>query len=94
MKPIEIVELIKQQDPDALGKMQDKKAAAVIRKAFQELARTVRETEEGEIKLPGFGVFRIRQVEREKDGEKEAVKRVVFQPAPEKKPALEEDSAD
>ena len=94
MKPIEIVELIKQQNPDALGNIPDKKAAAVIRKAFQELARTVRETEEGEVRLPGFGVFRIRQVEREKDGEKEMVKRVVFRPASEKKPTPEEESTD
>ena len=94
MKPIEIVELIKQQNPDALGNIPDKKAAAVIRTAFQELARTVRETEEGEVKVPGFGVFRIRQVEREKDGEQVVVKRVVFRPASERKPAPEEDSAD
>jgi len=78
MKPIELVELIKEKRPNLLGKMPEKKAAAVIQAALGELGRHIAAAEEGAVRVPGMGTFRIRMVEMEKDGEDVTVKRIVF----------------
>ena len=84
MKPIEIVELIKKEDPEFLGKMPEKKAAKIIREALSQLAKQVDSVEEGVVKVPGFGNFRIRNVELEKDGQKVKTRRVMFNKAKDK----------
>ncbi len=78
MNANEVVELIKKEKPNLLGKMSEKKAAALVRNAFIQLGKHIDTTGEGVIKVPGFGNFRVNQVEREKDGQKVTVKRVVF----------------
>ena len=92
MKPIEIVELIKKSNPNLLGKMPDARAANIIRAALGQLGKQIDATEEGAVKVPGFGNFNIKQVEREKDGVKKTVKvitfRVVEQKAKEDKPVV------
>lgn len=89
MKPIEIVEKIHQRKPEVLKGIPHGKVAAVLRSAFQEIAIAVRETNEGELVIPGFGIFRIKQVEHEKDGAKTFVKRVTFRLAPKQERAAE-----
>ncbi|MDP2902806.1 MAG: hypothetical protein Q8N96_06820, partial [Methylovulum sp.] len=78
MKPIEIVELIKQANPDLLGKTPNQKAAKIISAALSVLSKQLIETTVGIVKVPGLGAFAVKQVEREKDGEKKTVKRIAF----------------
>jgi nucleoid DNA-binding protein len=81
MKLIEIVEMIQKEKPDFLGKIPEKHAAAIIRESLRQIAAQVEAMDEGQIKVPGFGEFNVRQVEREKEGQKETIKRIVFRPA-------------
>jgi len=79
MKPSELVGLIKKQEPKLLGQMPDRKVVRIIRAAFAQIGREIDALKEGVVKVPGFGNFRAREAEREKDGQKSIVKRVHFQ---------------
>lgn len=83
MKPIEIVEMIKLENPELLGKMPEKRAALIIKEVLAQIGKQVSAMDEGVLKVPGFGNFRVKQVERKKDGESETVmvKRVIFNAA-------------
>lgn len=81
MKPTELVELIKEKRPNLLGKMPEKRAAALIQVALAELGKHIAEAEEGVMRVPGMGAFRSRMVEREKDGKNVSVKRIIFHAA-------------
>ena len=81
MNPNEIVELIKNENPEFLGKMPEKRAAKIIREALIQLAKHVGSVEEGMVKVPGFGNFNIKNIEREKDGQKVKVRKVIFNKA-------------
>ncbi|MFT4941346.1 MAG: nucleoid DNA-binding protein [Paraglaciecola sp.] len=80
VKRNEIIEMIKKEKPKLLGKIPEKKVAAIIRASLQQLAAQVDALDEGVIKVPGFGKLRIKQVEREMNGVKEKIKRVIFIP--------------
>ena len=58
--------------------MPEKRAAALIQVALTELGRHIAKAEEGVVKVPGMGTFRVRMVDQEKDGENVTVKRIVF----------------
>jgi nucleoid DNA-binding protein len=77
----EIIEMIKKEKPTLLGEIPERKVAAIIRASLQQLAVQVDALDRGVIKVPGFGKLRIKKVERENDGDKEKIKRVVFIPA-------------
>lgn len=81
MRPIELVEILRQENPELLGKMPDKRAARIIRAALARLAQEIDATDEGVVKVPGFGNFRIRQITQDKEGKKVALKRVIFNAA-------------
>ena len=83
----ELVELIKSEKPAVLGKTTDKKAARIIRKAFNQLAKQIESTDAGDIRVRGLGRFRIKTIEREKDGQSEKMKRVYFRAKPLQKKA-------
>lgn len=78
MNPVELVELIKRSNPRVLGKVPDKRAAAIIRAAMQGLVAKIKATDEGEVKVPGLGRFVVKRTEREKDGHKIVDRRIVF----------------
>lgn len=78
MTPTELVELIKEKSPKLLGKMPEKRAAALIRIALAELGRHIAAAEEGVVKVQGMGNFRSRMVEKEQDGKTVSVKRTIF----------------
>ncbi len=80
MKAIEIVQHLKEENSKILETIPDKKAAILIRNAWVQIGKRIAETEEGVIKVQGFGNFRVRQIEREKDGQKVTVKRIIFRP--------------
>lgn len=65
-------------DAAALGKIPPAKAASIIRKAFVALNEQISATESGVIRVVGLGNFRIRSVEKEKEGQKTTVKKVAF----------------
>ena len=81
MRAIEVVKHLKKEKPEMLENIPEKKAAALIRNAWIQLGKHIDETGEGVINVPGFGNFRVRQVEREKDGQTVTVKRIIFRPA-------------
>lgn len=81
MKIDEMVALIKKEYPALLGKMPDRRAARVIRAAFGQLAKEVDAAEEGVVSAPGLGRFRVKQVERIKEGKKSKTKLVLFRVA-------------
>lgn len=76
----EIVKSAKEHAPKRLGNMPDIRAAALLHEAFSVILWQLEETAEGPVKVAGLGTFRIRQVEIEKDGQKQVVKRVIFKP--------------
>ena len=80
MKAIEVVKHLKKERPDMLGNIPEIKAAALIRNALAQIGKQIDATDEGVIKVQGFGKFRVRQVEREKDGQKVTIKRIIFRP--------------
>ena len=84
MKPIEIVELVKQSNPKLLGKMPEAKAAKLIAAALKQISKQLEATDEGQLKVGPLGVFGIRKVEREKEGQKKSVKKIVFRIAKQK----------
>jgi hypothetical protein len=78
MKAIEIIEIIKNESPDLLGKVPEKRAAKIIVAALSHIAKNVTALDQGMVRVQGLGVFRARQVEREKEGHKVMVKKVMF----------------
>jgi len=81
MRPIELVEILRQENPDLLGNIPDKRVARIIRLALARLALEIDAADEGVVKVLGFGNFRIRQIEQEKAGETVKIRRVIFRPA-------------
>lgn len=92
MKAMEVVEYLKNEKPNVLKNIPDKKAAALIRNALIELGKHIDSTDDGVIKVQGLGRFRVRQVEQSKKDQKVTVKRIVFHPAKLKKGAEESDA--
>ncbi|MGZ8151553.1 MAG: hypothetical protein ACXW0Q_01195 [Methylovulum sp.] len=86
MKPIEIVELIKKESPELLGKMSEGKAAKIIRAALVQLGKQLEETDEGVLKVAGLGNFQIKQREKEKEGKKITTKVITLRVIKPKKP--------
>lgn len=78
MKPTEIIERIKKENPKLLGNLADQKAARIVLAALAQLGSEIDAMDEGVVKVAGFGNFRVRQVEREKDGKKVTLKRTFF----------------
>ena len=81
MKLTELVELIKEKRPKALGTMPENRAVALIREVLAELGRHIAEAEEGVMRVQGLGSFKSRMVEKEKDGKKVSVRRINFHAA-------------
>jgi hypothetical protein len=78
LKPTELVERIKEKKPKILGTVPEKKAIVLIQMALAELGRHIAAAEVGVVRVPGMGRFQSRMVEREKDGKKVNLKRIVF----------------
>lgn len=91
MKIIEIVQSSRAANQELFGEIPDKKIARIVSIVLADIAKQIAAAEEGRIAITGFGSFKTKQVEREKEGEKIAGKRVLFQFAKPKgeKPAKE-----
>lgn len=75
---MEIVAKIKAENPKAFGKVADKTAARFIKLALAEVGKQVAAADEGVVRVPGLGSFRIKQVEKEKAGTKVKTRKVMF----------------
>jgi nucleoid DNA-binding protein len=78
MKPTELAELIKQANPKLLGTIPEAKVAKIITATVREISKQIRTTDTGTVKIAGLGSFKMRQVEREKDGKMVSVKKIAF----------------
>ena len=67
MKPIEIIQQLRQTIPDVLGKVLNPREAAILRASFADIAKLVRESTSGEVQIPDLDRFVVRQVQREVD---------------------------
>ena len=81
MSPAEIVALIGIGKPNLLENLHEEQAVKLIREAFLLVTKEIGAVDEGVIKVPGLGSFRVRQVEQQKEGQKIKLRRVIFQSA-------------
>ncbi|GEM_PF-2306859 len=82
----EFVHCAKQVEPK-LEKLNDERGCMLLREVFKQIAWEIKETTTGVVKVAGLGQFVVKQVEREKDGKKDVVKRVHFQAFSKQPPA-------
>ncbi len=78
---LELAKQVQQENLDTMGKMSERKIAKIIREAFKQVKNDIDNTEDDRVQIPKFGNFRVRMIEREKDGEITTVRRIVFRPA-------------
>ena len=81
MKVDELIKEIRQTQPSALGQIPDDRAAALIEQVFRHINQKLAETQEGTVACADLGQFKIRQIEKEKDGRKVMKKRIIFRAA-------------
>ena len=77
----ELAKQIQQENPETLGKINEKKIGKIIREAFIQVKNEIENTDNDRVQIPMFGNFRVHMVEQEKEGEIITVRRVVFRPA-------------
>lgn len=61
----------------AFKDISETQATRIVKAALAEIAQEIDETEDGRVSVPGFATFAVKQVEREKDGKKMALKRIL-----------------
>jgi hypothetical protein len=81
MNAAEIVEKIRAESPALLTKIDDKVAARVVRATLAEIGKQLAQVADGAVSVPGLGRFKVKQVEKEKEGEKKNMKRISFRAA-------------
>jgi len=79
MNIIELVQKAKKTNPK-LKAIPYPKAAALVRSVLNQLKQEIDATEEGVVKVPLLGRFKINLVEKERDGEKIIKKQISFRP--------------
>jgi len=87
-----VVRQAKQANPNELGKLGNQKAISLLREVFRQIHAEIAEKNAGVVKVGGLGVFRIKEVEVEKEGNKKLVKRVRFVPRAGREKSSEQDS--
>lgn len=88
MKPNEILEQLKEENPRLFKGMEDKQALRVIQATIALLGEEVASVDEGRVNVTGFGTFVIQKREREGGGA--AVRRVTFRQGKPKAATAEE----
>ncbi len=82
MNTSEILEALKQQSPQLLGTMPDKRAEAIIAATLRAVKQAIDSVEEGALPVAALGRFVIKQVTNKTDG---TVNRVVILRSPKPK---------
>lgn len=85
LKVSDLVERVKTTNPQLLANLNEKKVINIARSVIQQLSLGVESTQEGLVKVPGFGSFVVKQVPKKGDVDPDhLVRRVVFRPAKQK----------
>jgi hypothetical protein len=74
----ELVGKAKAAKPESLELLSDAKAILLMREAFKIIKAEISATDEGMVSIPGLGLFRVRQVEAQRDGSKTIERRTIF----------------
>lgn len=69
LEPEVLVERIKAENPEALKRISDKRAAALVESTLRAMRNELDEVPERRVRISGVGTFVIRQIERPKDGQ-------------------------
>lgn len=93
MKINEAVSLAMMEHERAFKGVTEIQATRIVKLTLDEIAKEVDRTDDGKVLVPGFGTFLIKQVEREKDGEK-AVRKLVMVRLRARKPEDSDQSAE
>ena len=78
MTLLELVEAAQVAKPKAFGKVNEKRAVAIIQAALGVLNKTIKDTEEGQVVLPALGTFVVKKVKAKKEGVEMTRRRVIF----------------
>jgi len=63
----------------------EKKTVTLVRLVLEKIASKLDKIEEGKVKIPSLGNFRVQRLEREQDGKIVTVRRVIFNTLSKKK---------
>lgn len=91
MTLLELVQAAQAAKPQAFGTINEKRTVAIVRATLRELSKTIKNTEEGEVALPGLGTFVAKKVKVKKEGEITSRRRVIFRALKAKKKAVKAD---
>ena len=83
----ELIERMRTENPDAIGKLPDAAVVRLLRAAFGTVSSDLAQAQDGVYKVGALGVFRVRTVEPNAEG-KGGGRRVLFSAAP-ARPAAE-----
>jgi hypothetical protein len=77
---IDVTELVGQavKTVPELTKIPVETAHVLVRTVFKQIGQKIDSVGDGVVRVPGLGQFRIKQVEEDKDGSKQIIKRVAF----------------
>ena len=78
MKLIELAQKVQENNTEILGKMNEKKIVLIIREALKQSKQEIENTENDTIRIPMLGKFKIKIIEREEEGRKVTLKRIMF----------------
>jgi hypothetical protein len=78
LKATDVLDLVRKESPNLLGKLPEKRAVKLLNAALVQLGRHIGSVKAGVLKVPGLGTFRVRQVERQRKGQSATVTRTVF----------------
>lgn len=76
----ETIETLKSTGSQALQRIHPGHATLLVQQLFKKIRSDIEAIDEGMVVVPGLGKFRVRKVERSKDGEMRQIKKVFFVP--------------
>lgn len=80
-KIADLVTRARAEKPQLFGNIPDKKVEGLVRAVISQLGQDIDGTSEGSLRIPSFGTFVVRTVEKVgADNEKSVTRRVVFRP--------------
>jgi len=93
IKVADLVAHARNEKPQIFGNLSDKKVESLVRLVIQQLGKNIEATQEGSIRVPGFGNFAVRVIEKAGAvDEKTTARRVVFRPMKAKEPEAKAES--
>lgn len=78
MKILELVQAAQKSRSKAFGSINEKRSVSIVQAVLAELNKTIKHTEEGQVILPGLGVFVAKKVKIKKEGVEGSKRKVVF----------------